>query len=536
MDRGQGSGVKNKTIFDYRLAIGDCGVSLNRFSTRSHRDTENQEKRTSVSPLLRVKFALVLSLLLAIAAFAQEPQQQNSNSAPPANTVQHPVQPTNPAPPIEKQPAPDRQITPDEAKELLGAVDGVLKFDSGITGLPIKSEVKRRLVDRDEVQAYVEKEMSEDEDAQRLKNGEMVLKKFGLVPRDFDVEGFLVKLLREQVAGYYDPKTKYVNLLSWLEPEAQMPVLVHELTHALQDQSFGMEKWVKGPNHKKHMTPAETIADDETSVARHAVLEGQAMAVMLDWMLAPAKRTILDAPNIVDAMEAGMASGGDSPVYQSAPIYLQRMLIFPYTYGLDFERALLKQSKERAFEGVFQHPPENTREVMEPKAYLDDEHLAPLDPPDFAKILGKDWEMYDVGSIGEFDLAEIAEQFSNHAKSLDIFPGWRGGYYYALKQKDKKSVAGPQDIGMVFVTRWGDPKAEASFIDVYSQSVSKRYPNVQPLAPATSEGSDPAPVATHWKTGEGDVFIEQHGDLLLVMESLDEAQAAKIRDSVLRPK
>lgn len=483
---------------------------------------------------LRVKFSLVFLLLLATAAFAQEPEAPQPQTTAPPSAVQHPVQPANPAPPVEKQPAPDRQITPQEAKDLLGAVDGVLKFDSGITGLPIKSEVKRRLVDRDEVQAYVEKEMREDEDAQRLKNGEVVLKKFGLVPRDFNVDDFLVKLLREQVAGYYDPKTKYVNLLSWLEPEAQMPVLVHELTHALQDQSFGMEKWVKGPNHKKHMTPAETIADDETSVARHAVLEGQAMAVMLDWMLAPAKRTILDAPNIVDAMEAGMASGGDSPVYQSAPLYLQRMLIFPYTYGLDFERALLKQGKEKAFEGVFQHPPENTREVMEPKAYLADEHLAPLDPPDLAKVLGKNWEMYDVGSIGEFDLAEIAEQFSNHAKSLDIYPGWRGGYYYALKRKDEKSVAGPQDIGMVFVTRWGDPKSEASFIDVYSQSVSKRYPDVQPVAPSANGSSDAAPVATHWKTGEGDVFIEQHGELLLVMESLDETQAAKIREAVMQ--
>ena len=475
---------------------------------------------------------LLLVLFLAFPVFAQEPEAPQPQNPTPPNTVQHPVQPTNPPPPVKAEaPPPDHQITPEEAKELLGSVDAVLRFDSGASGLPIKTEVKRRLVDRDEVQAYVEKEMREDEDAQRLKNGEMVLKKFGLVPRDFDVEGFLVKLLREQVAGYYDPKTKYVNLLSWLPPEAQMPVLAHELTHALQDQNFGMEKWVKGPNHKKHMTPAETIADDETTVARHAILEGQAMAVMLDWMLAPAKKTIMDAPNLVDAMEAGMASGGDSPVYLSAPLYLQRMLIFPYTYGLDFERTLLKQGKDKAFAGVFQHPPQSTREVMEPKAYLADEHLAPLVPPDFAKVLGKDWEMYDVGSIGEFDLAMIAEQFSNRAKSAKIFPAWRGGYYYAVRKKGK-TVLGPQDIGMVFVTKWGDPSAQASFADVYSGSVSKRYPQVTPVAPAENGTTDVAHVPTHWKTGEGDVFVETHGDTLLVTESLDEAQAAKIREAM----
>ena len=518
MDSGTGCAMNSRETRDY--------------STRRHGVTErNRVVRFSVSPWLRVEFVLLLTLLFACVAFAQEPEApQPQNPTPP--TAQHPVQPTNPPPPVQEEgPQAEHQITPEEAKELLGAVDGVLKFDSGASGLAIKKEVKRRLVDRDEVQAYVEKEMREDEDAQRLKNGEMVLKKFGLVPRDFDVEGFLVKLLREQVAGYYDPKTKYVNLLNWLQPEAQMPVLAHELTHALQDQNFGMEKWVKGPNHKKHMTPAETIADDETTVARHAVLEGQAMAVMLDWMLAPTKKTILDAPLIVDAMEAGMASGGDSPVYQSAPLYLQRMLIFPYTYGLDFERTLLKQGKDKAYAGVFQRPPQSTREVMEPKAYLANEHLAPLDPPDFAKVLGKDWEMYDVGSIGEFDVAEIAEQFSNAAKSKEIYPGWRGGYYYAVRRKGK-TVLGPQDVGLVFVSRWGDPKAEASFADVYSGSVSKRYPRVTPVSPATNGTTGVAQVPTHWATGEGDVFVETHGDVLLVVESLDEEQAAKIREAV----
>lgn len=477
--------------------------------------------------------SLVLLLLLPLAAFAQEPQSQQQQNATPPNTVQHPVQPTNPPPPVQQQAAPpDHQISPDEAKKLLDSVDSVLKFDSQDTGLGIKSEVKRRLVDRDEVAAFVEKELNEDEDAQRLKNGEVVLKKFGLVPRDFDVNAFLVKLLREQVAGYYDPKTKFVNLLNWLPSDTQMPVMAHELTHALQDQNFGMEKWVRGPYHKKHMSPAETIADDETTVARHAVLEGQAMLVMLDWMLAPAKKSVLDAPLLVDAMEAGMAQGGDSPVYQSAPLYLQRMLIFPYTYGLNFERTLLKNGKDEAFDSVFKRPPQNTREVMEPNVYLANERLQPLDPPNFAKILGKDWEMYDVGSIGEFDLAEIAEQFSDRAKAKAIYPGWRGGYYYAFKNKGQ-AVAGPQDIRMVFVTRWGDPKMEDAFVDVYSSSLSKRYADVTQVSPEANESAGNVRAMTHWKTGEGDVFIEEHGDLLLIMESVDTAQADKIRGAVV---
>src|SRR5271167_178702 len=139
----------------------------------------------------------------------------------------------------------EQKISPKEAEELFHDVDQILQFASKDTGLPIKKEVKRRLTSRDEVVAYLQKNMAEDKDAQRLRRSELVLKKFGLLPRDFDLQTFLVALLREQVAGYYDIKTKTVNLLDWIDTEQQRPVMAHELTHALQDQSIGLEKWMK---------------------------------------------------------------------------------------------------------------------------------------------------------------------------------------------------------------------------------------------------------------------------------------------------
>src|SRR5678816_3572482 len=104
------------------------------------------------------------------------------------------------------QPATEEQkISPQEAEKLFRSVDEILKFASKDTLLPIKHEVKRQLVSRDEVENYVSKHTSEDEDAKRLRRSELVLKKFGLLPRDFDLGKFLPLLLKEQVAGYYDP-------------------------------------------------------------------------------------------------------------------------------------------------------------------------------------------------------------------------------------------------------------------------------------------------------------------------------------------
>ena len=129
--------------------------------------------------------------------------------------------------------------------------------------------MKRKLISRDEVVAYLTKHMSEDEDAQRLRRSELVLKKFGLLPREFDLQKFLVALLREQVAGFYETKSRTVNLLDWVDVEQQKPVLAHELTHALQDQSFGLEKWMKDQDITSKKDPTATdIEEDEISTDR----------------------------------------------------------------------------------------------------------------------------------------------------------------------------------------------------------------------------------------------------------------------------
>ena len=120
-------------------------------------------------------------------------------------------------------------------------------------------------------------------------------------------------LLREQVAGYYDSKTKTVNLLDWIDVEQQRPVMAHELTHALQDQSFGLEKWMKvGDTDMEDQERADarpTLKKMKISEARQAVVEGQAMVVLVDYMLAPTGQSIAGFAANRQCAERGHAGG-----------------------------------------------------------------------------------------------------------------------------------------------------------------------------------------------------------------------------------
>jgi hypothetical protein len=432
--------------------------------------------------------------------------------------------------------ATETKITPQQAEQLFRDVDTILDFASKDTALEIKHSVKRRLTSREEVVAYLKKSMAEDKDVQRLRRTEFVLKKFGLLPNDFDLQTFLVGLLEEQVAGYYDAKTKTVNLLDWVVPDLQRPVLAHELTHALQDQSFGLDKWLRRGDEdldkKKNLTP-EDFTKDEDSEARQAVVEGQAMVVLLDYMLAPMHRTVADSPEIVDTLSADMANGSpDSVQYRNAPIFLKESLTFPYRYGLEFEAEVLRaRGKQAAFAASFQNPPRTSREIMEPQTYIAGEHLAPLPLPDFKKIF-KDYDRFDVGAIGEFDVYMLAEQYASERDAHRIYPNWRGGWYYSVKPKGNPAGS----LGLVFVSRWANAKAAAQFAAIYARGIQQRYKNAGAPAgsvlPSDLKTLQSLSGSHTWKTDDGAIVLEVKGNTVLVSEGLDAGRTENLRTAV----
>ena len=477
-------------------------------------------------PLVLLFVSIALSTAQQTGGSAASSAQTSTNGAAAGKTASEPAPPS------------DTKISQKEADELFHEVDQILQFASKDTELPIKRKVKPHLTGRDEVEAYLQKNMAEDKDAKRLQRSELVLKKFGLLPRDFDLGKFLVALLREQIAGYYDPKTKVVNLLDWVDVDAQRPVLAHELTHALQDQSFNLNKWMKKRDvdlDTKRNPTALDVQNDETSEASEAVVEGQAMAVLVDYMLAPVAQSLISSPGFAKDLEDGMVTGTpDSVEFRSAPIYMREALTFPYRYGLEFEAALLQAGgKQRAFAGAMANPPHTTRQIMEPQTYLTGEQIAPLPLPDFKRIF-KDYVRFDIGAIGEFDTAVLIDQYAGDDASRSLYPHWRGGYYYAARRKGDS--AGP--LGMLYVSRWSTPESAARFAAIYAKYVPQRYLHVREAAPDGKQGAPQTEVpdgltGRHaWITESGPVVIEVKGDMVLITESLDQDTTSKLEDAV----
>src|SRR5579864_6005889 len=463
------------------------------------------------------------------------PQQQPSAPAAPSPTpAVQPVQPVQPSgtpspnrvevEPVEK----DHQITPAEAKELFRSVDEILRFASKDTGLPIKKKVKRTIVSRPQVEKYVSDKFKDDADRIRFERSELVEKKFGLLPRTFDLHSFLIKLLTEQVAGYYDEKTRTMNLLDWNEPEMQRPVMAHELTHALQDQSFNLEKMSKHDEEvEKHGLDDldELVRNDEDSTCRSAVLEGQAMIVLLDYVLAPQGQSVEKMPQVVELMQASMDKSRGSPVFDSAPLLLQEELAFPYRQGMQFIKDLLVAGgKQLAYTGVLSRMPQTTREIMEPREYLAGHRVPPLLLPDLG-FLKKDYEPYDAGAVGQLDVSLLLRIYADEKVDKRLSPEWRGGAYYAAgrrgaKPLDRNSSA---HIGLFYVSRWATEAAAQEFAKTYSAALPKRYSSLRHVT-----DKETVPGLDQYSSSDGPIFIQQTSNVVVAVESFNEEDARKL--------
>jgi hypothetical protein len=493
---------------------------------------------------LSIALLPVILLFFALSGFAQITQSTPSS---PAATPQLPPAPApSPTPAVPAQSTPSRnrvevepvekihQITPAEAKELFRSVDEILRFASKDTGLPIKKKVKRTIVSRPQVEKYIGDKFKDDADRIRFERSELVQKKFGLLPRTFDLHRFLIKLLTEQVAGYYDEKTRTMNLLDWNEPDMQRPVMAHELTHALQDQSFNLARMTKHDEEveKRGLDDlAGLISNDEESTCRSSVLEGQAMIVLLDYVLAPQGGSVEKTPQVVDLMQASMDKSRGSPVFDSAPLLLQEELAFPYRQGMKFIKDLLVAGgKQLAYTGVLARMPQTSREIMESKEYLAGRRVPPLLLPDLG-FLKKDYEPYDAGAVGQLDVSILLRIYADETLDKRLSTEWRGGSYYAAGRKgakptDRNSSA---HIGLFYVSKWATEVAAHEFAKTYAGALSKRYDSLRHVA-----ANENLPGRDQYTSADGPIFIQQTGNVVVAVESFDEDVAKKLIEAGLK--
>jgi hypothetical protein len=341
--------------------------------------------------------------------------------------------------------------------EFLATADEVMNEMAEITGWKLKSPLKKSIRTRAEIHAYILSQMDDEKDAKERYASAKSAEAFGLLPKNFDLDNFLVDLLTEQIAGLYDPKKHEFYIADWIQPDEQRMVMSHELTHALQDQYFNIAAWARAAK-----------PNDDAELARESVLEGSAMAGMLEYILRDKGLKLRDLPDIDPSVFVGDLS--DTPMLKKAPPFIKDSLMFPYFDGLRFSLSVLRTGGWSGFDAIFAKPPANTQQIIHPSLYRAGKVPAPLKIDLPGDVPGSGWNKLEENSMGEFGWKEVVKQFLDDEIAKKVSAEWDGDDYATYEQKDTKAL-------MLFTRiRFNDPDAAGRFFDTYTQALKKKYP------------------------------------------------------------
>lgn len=353
--------------------------------------------------------------------------------------------------------------------------DSAISDASTIRNLRIKRPVPCYVHGKEQVKKYLLHAIETKIPAEKLRMEEAVYKALGFFPENFDYEKGIVELYLNQIGGYYDPDKSHFIMAGWLPAMLQTTVAVHELTHALQDQYFDLSTFM---DEKK-------LNGDEL-LARSALVEGDATAVMLDYARKMAGVPGIEKEDNVEAMMLqNVVSSSLVAGMGAVPQSMQMLLIFPYTSGLRFAHTLLRRGAYAEIDAAFRRPPRSTEEILHPEKYL-------LEKPDFVAFQGKDLAGAEAGKLryedtmGEFATSLLLGNFtSEKASAAKAAAGW-GGDRVAVFEDGSSSYR-----RIVWKTNWDSTEDAEEFFEAYSAALSTKYSGlkVEPQRAITVDGA-----------------------------------------------
>jgi hypothetical protein len=346
--------------------------------------------------------------------------------------------------------------TDPSAQKLCGEANAIAVELTKISGLKLRRPVPCDFITKQEINDFLKKRVKEVAKPEEIRAEELTLKKFGLVPQDFDLAKTTIDLMTEQAAAFYDYDRKKLFITETTPAETQEPVLAHELSHALADQHFNLGRFIK-----------EGRKSDDGAAARLAVMEGQATWLMSEYLARKTGQTLKDSPALVSMMSTLSENGaGQYPVFDNAPLYERVTLIFPYTKGMLFQNALFQRDGLDAFAQVFRKPPISTQQVLHPEKYF--EGVRPTEPalPE-AGLRG--YKGLVGGSLGELEHGILLEQYAGKERAAELAPHWRGSSFELQENRKAKRVV------LLYAVEWDSEETARQYFTSYREILGKKW-------------------------------------------------------------
>jgi hypothetical protein len=250
-------------------------------------------------------------------------------------------------------------------------------------------------------------------------------------------------------------------IADWIPPEIQLPALAHELTHALQDQSWDLEKFLRA-----------TRDNGDATSARQAFVEGYATAAMFQQMTGSVQ--LSELPSIAPLMEATVQQTFEEyPTFSSAPHFFRVQALFPYIQGTGFIQRGLKEGGWKSLNAAFDNPPDSTKQIFEPGVYFNHQSFPAVTLAHPAVLEGSAGLRFLTENVmGELGFYSLLGQLISDEEAKTLGPAWLADRYLIYER------SGGNEYTLVARTRWTSPETALAFFRDYHTILAHKYPEL----------------------------------------------------------
>jgi hypothetical protein len=339
----------------------------------------------------------------------------------------------------------------------------VAKIESGIQNvrqLRFKQAVPLDVKTADQAEAMMEADLMRDYTDNQLEADAVAGALTGLYPAGMDLKAQSLKLLKSQVAGFYDPRGKEMVLVEggadlgiW-NSAAQFMIqrdvagemlLAHELTHALQDQNFDLATRLD-----------EVKNDDDRALALKSVAEGDATIAGFAYAAGRMDDSTPDAlaDSLKNLPQALAAEAPDTPQGLSAP------LLFQYSDGVRFVGEAYRRGGWSAVDALYRNPPQSSHQILHPAVYFDGGAPQPrIELAGYERIMSG-WKKADDDSYGELLIRVILERnLGKQSNEVGLAARWTADRMIILQES--------RGVNVIWMIAFSDDRTASHFAVVY---------------------------------------------------------------------
>jgi hypothetical protein len=399
-------------------------------------------------------------------------------------------------------------LDPESQSWILQKTDDIFQDVSSLSGLPIKSPVKKVFENHEFFKNYYQNLLEEEYPPVKKQAVEKAYSVLAFLTPGSDLIQTYLDSFLESVRGLYDPYTQTLYIADWIPPEDQAPILAHELTHALQDQSFQLGSYLD----------AERNSTTDTQFARSSLVEGQAVAIALNYSLQDKGEDFTQLGNLVDWFNLNneIEEGRDQAFGVTSAS--DGVIDFPYVYGASFLQSYVKQYGWEGIDYLFKNPPNTTQQIIHPNEFfprrknpveirIEGLEKGPL------KSYSRIWE----DTFGEYGLFLVLKQYLGEEEAWNAVRGWRGDRLQVYEDPSRYQIV---LIGYVVLD---NPDSADIFFKSYRNLLHHKYHAAGFLR--VDENVD----WSYLNPGKNQIYLERLGKRVIFIEGTTPAETPLLR-------